>query len=613
MPEGAPGVIATSSTRRPWQAASGRLWWVVVLAIALTCLGGGWAAVRAEAPKPKAVIVVGPSGLDKANKADAARIAKQASAAGMRVVSVITPKATWKRVLRVIQGASLVVYLGHGNGNPGPNGSGDDTHNGFGLNPRNGVRSPVDYQGADPIRRKVRLARNAVVLLYHLCYASGNGEEYMGPEFRKSVAVPRVDNFAAGFLSVGARAVFAYGTDQDINLPKALMRTNDTMDRIFKSRTGTALQAYDGFVGRRDYYRDSRRIGWARLHLDPHPKRGHYRAVTGDLTMRASEFREGAGTLYEPPPPDREPPELALRRSDGTDLAGATLTFTPNGDRSGDTLRVRYALSERARIRVEVRTRGGKRVRTITRDAPRGSGTASWSGKDDDGRPVKDGVYQVTVTAKDRAGNRSDARRFTAVVLTALRRVRPSTSAIHAADRDRAARSVRFGYTLATRARVGIEVRDGSGEVVRGRTARVQGKGQREWTWDGRDQQGSFVPSGTYRVTITATTGVGTMRIERSLFVGAYRIAVSDTTPRRGQRLTIKVDPTERQKGTPVVVLTQAGGTQRRVRTKRDKRGRYVATVRLRDGGDTGTLRIQVVGRDDRGHRESEVRELPLH
>ncbi|MFN8519822.1 MAG: FlgD immunoglobulin-like domain containing protein [Chloroflexota bacterium] len=589
------------------------LWSLVSVALVMGALAGALAPAVAAAPKPKAVIIVGPSGLDKANKEDARRIARQASAAGMRVVSIITPKATWKRVVPALQGASLVVYLGHGNGNPGPNGSGDDTHNGFGLNPRTGVRSPVDYQGADALRKKVRLATNAVVLLYHLCYASGNGEEYMGPEFRKSVAVPRVDNFAAGFLGIGARAVFAYGTDQDVNLPKALMRTDDTMDRIFMSRSGTALQAYDGFVGRRDYYRDSNRVGWARLHLDPHPKRGHYRALTGDLTMRAADFRAGAGTVYEPPPPDRTPPELAIRRSDGSDIAGATLTITPNGDHTGDSLRVRRTLSENARLRLEVRTRSGRVVRAINRDADRGKGTLAWDGRDDDGHVVRDGHYEVVVAARDKAGNRSDSQRFEVVVLTAIRTVSRSASALHAADRDKRARSVRFGYALARRAKVRIEVRDPQGQVVRSRPARTQQQGTRDWVWDGRDQSGSFVPSGSYEVAIIATTGVGTMRVERSVFVGPYRIGVSDGTPARGQRLRITVDATERQRGAPTLVITQAGGSERHVRTRKDAHGDYVATVRLRAGGDAGTLRIEAVGRDDRGNRETQARELALH
>ena len=590
-----------------------RLWLPIALVLAIIAGVGAFSPVAAATPRPKAVIIVGPSGLDKANKADAARIARQASAAGMRVISIITPRATWERVVRAIQGASLVVYLGHGNGYPGPNGTDEQTHNGFGLNPRTGVHRPVDYRGAEALRRKVRLARNAVVLLYHLCYASGNGEEYMGPEFRRSVATRRVDNFAAGFLNIGARAVFAYGTDQDINLPRALMRTNRSMDHIFTARTGTALLAYDGFVGRRDYYRDSNRVGWSRMHLDPHPRRGHYRSLAGDLGMRASEFRAGAGTRFEPPPPDRTPPELTILRSDGTSIAGDPVSLTPNGDRSGDVLRVRRRLSESATVRMEVRTRGGRLVRAITRESSRGTGTVAWDGRASTGRVVPDGDYQIALTARDRAGNRSEAQRFTARVLTALGRVRVSASALHAADRDKRGRTVRFGYPLRKRARVLVEVRDDSGDVVRRREARTQDPGRREWTWDGRDQAGRFVAPGSYSVTISATTSVGTMRVVRSVYVGPYRISVSDATPRRGQLLRIRVDATERQKGAPAVVLTQSGGDPRRIRTRRDQRGDFVAEVRLGSGGGAGTLRIAVTGRDDRGNRESLTRVLPLH
>jgi len=276
-------------------------------------------------------------------------------------------------------------------------------------------------------------------------------------------------------------------------------------------------------------------------------------------------------------------------------------------------LRVRRTLSEAATVRVEVRTRRGRLVRAITRESSRGPGTITWDGRDDDGHLVADGHYAIAVTARDRAGNRSEAQRFTARVLTALGRVRASASALHAADRDKKARTVRFGYPLRKRARVLVEVRDGTGDVVRRREPRTQDPGRREWTWDGRDQAGHFVAPGGYTVTITATTSVGTMRVTRSVWVGPFRISVSDATPGRGQKLRIRVDATERQKGAPSLVLTQAGGTPRRVRTTRDRHGDFVAEVRLRSGGGPGTLRIGVLGRDDRGHRESLARELPLH
>ena len=169
------------------------------------------------------MFIVGPSaGMTDDNKHDATALARDAEDAGMRVRKVFHPNATWENVLDAIQGASLVVYMGHGNGWPSPHGPfQEDTKDGFGLNPSEGDSAySTNYYGADKIRKRVRLAPNAVVLLGHLCYASGNGEEYMGPEHDRDIATKRADNYASGFLDVGARAVFAYGMDQKLDFPR---------------------------------------------------------------------------------------------------------------------------------------------------------------------------------------------------------------------------------------------------------------------------------------------------------------------------------------------------------------------------------------------------------
>ena len=64
------------------------------------------------------------------------------------------------------------------------------------------------YYGEYYIRNYIQLATNAVVILNRLCYASGNSEPGRANP-TKSVAQQRVDNFGAGFLRAGARAVFA--------------------------------------------------------------------------------------------------------------------------------------------------------------------------------------------------------------------------------------------------------------------------------------------------------------------------------------------------------------------------------------------------------------------
>jgi hypothetical protein len=149
--------------------------------------------------------------------------------------------------------------------------------------------------GANAIRSKVHLATNAVVVLYRLCYASGNAEQGMRPELPSSardrnVATERVDNFAAGFLSAGAGAVFAWGWPQKINLPHRLATTNETMDRIFMDRANHTGSP-NAFIGSNDYYRSSKRTVGARIHLDPHRVFGHLRALSGNLRMSAAAFR----------------------------------------------------------------------------------------------------------------------------------------------------------------------------------------------------------------------------------------------------------------------------------------------------------------------------------
>src|SRR5918993_1021797 len=93
-----------------------------ILVALLTALVGVsvWAApVAAAQPVPKVALVVGPVGsITPAYRALANEAADAARAAGAEVVKVYSPDATWTAVKRALDGASIVVYLGHGNGWP---------------------------------------------------------------------------------------------------------------------------------------------------------------------------------------------------------------------------------------------------------------------------------------------------------------------------------------------------------------------------------------------------------------------------------------------------------------------------------------------------------------
>lgn len=242
----------------------------------------------------KAVIIVGPSASSTAEYLAEGRLfSRQAEAAGMRVVRIFHPRATWSRVKDRIQNADLVVYFGHGNGWPSPYAPfQENTKNGFGLNPYKGASAyKTEYRGGNDIRSSVRLAPNAVVFLYRSCYSSGNGEQGMATPSRR-VAIQRADNFAAAFLApkVGASVVMAYWTKQWIDFPARLTRKGLTMDDVFRTRSSKSGWYASGWIGTADFYAPSERRDGARLHLDPDRRMGYSRAITGKLDFSTDRW-----------------------------------------------------------------------------------------------------------------------------------------------------------------------------------------------------------------------------------------------------------------------------------------------------------------------------------
>ena len=170
------------------------------------------AAGADRAPSRRSSSSSGPAGAAtngyRAQAAAAAAIARKYTP---DVIELYSPNATWPAVREALQGASLVVYMGHGNGWPSQYRDAlyPPTQNGFGLNPRAGSGDYThQYFGEGRIADAVKLAKNAVVLLNHLCYASGNTEPGL-PEGTLDRARQRVDNYAAGFIKAGASAVIA--------------------------------------------------------------------------------------------------------------------------------------------------------------------------------------------------------------------------------------------------------------------------------------------------------------------------------------------------------------------------------------------------------------------
>ena len=162
---------------------------------------------------PKVAIIVGAThGTTSTYRTYANQVYAEAIKYTSNVVKVYSPNATWSAVKSAVNGASIVVYMGHGNGWPSPYIYDPDytTKDGFGLNATAGDGDYNNKYYGEPSIRTLTPAPNAVVLLMHLCYASGNSEPG-DADPTLTVAKQRVDNYAAAFLKTNARAVIADG------------------------------------------------------------------------------------------------------------------------------------------------------------------------------------------------------------------------------------------------------------------------------------------------------------------------------------------------------------------------------------------------------------------
>lgn len=257
--------------------------------LALLIAGGGVVAnpqTTDAASRRKVVIVVGATGSTTSYyRSIANSLAHEARGYGATVIQVYSPDATWGRVRAAARGANLLVYLGHGNGWPSPHPPFQvNTKDGMGLNASyTGSNYNTKYFGEKFVGTGLHLARNSVVLLLHLCYASGN-PEWGGPTPTLSTAKARVDNYGAGFLRSGAKAVVAEGLDSGHYLLQGLFKSNRSLRQIFMNASAATGRYTVSFAAHRSPH-------WARALMDPQRPGQYYRSIIGNLNLRASAWR----------------------------------------------------------------------------------------------------------------------------------------------------------------------------------------------------------------------------------------------------------------------------------------------------------------------------------
>ena len=467
--------------------------------LATTSFGATVHAATGTPHQLKAVIIVAPtSSLTQSNLTDGEQLAQVAESYGMDVRRVFFPHATWANVLANIQGANLVVYLGHGYGWPSAYTKTltESRQDGMGLNTFDGSGpTQYTYYGANMLKQYVKLAPNALVFLNHLCYSAGNGEPGMAfPTY--DLAVQRVDNMANGWLATGARTVFAYGEQLFVKSLNALFNTTTdySMEDIFRL-PGAKPTEYFGWVGWDARKYPSVRTPGATLFLDPSLADGFYRAVSGDLTMTASQWKLGPESPTAP-----SMSNLSASTDGAAQLVGGNMPLiTPNGDGSTDVLNLGYATNKETFVDWQVTNSGGTAVRSFSSWSLAGNGAAAWDGKRDDGTYVSDGTYTVTGTPSSRAGNAGTPLSVNVKVLTTMANPAASPALFYPQDGDSLAPRTTMTVTLSQPATFSWVVVDKNNNVVRSIMSNASvGAGPQTWQWDGKSDSAAYVPDGTY-------------------------------------------------------------------------------------------------------------------
>ena len=510
------------------------------------------------------------------------------------VTRVYSPNATWSKVKSATTNANIVIYMGHGNGWPSPYTYDPNytTKDGFGLNATAGNGDyNVKYYG-EPSVDDLDLAPNAIILLHHLCYASGNSEPG-NAEPSVTTAKQRATNYAAGFLRSPARAVIADGHMGAAYYLRGLFTTNQSILSLWRNAPN-----YNG----NEFSFASTRNSGRTVYMDPDsPTRSFYRSlvlkptlttreVTGVVAdtgvdpatfvvpgrasvnslgaeLLAGETGLVAGTLDDGTrlklvsrPNWLAPDGVGVYQVAGLDdesisgfvrstqliprdsaapvvvtVDAQPTTISPNGDDSFDSTNLSARFSESVDWTLRVTAGDGTVVRST-------SGTSrepvvTWAGLTD-GAAVKDGAYTYTFSGQDAWRNALEpvAKSGTVKVDTtppALSDVAEAAGELpwFSPNGDGSRDTFALKATTSEGGKVEVGVRTDGGDLIRTFSATVSA-GAFSIPWDGRNNDGAIVPDGTYDIRLVPVDAVANRGTSETILVRSIAVLGAVKTSR---------------------------------------------------------------------------------
>ena len=526
---------------------------------------------------PKVVIIVGAThGATAGYRADGDVAYAEARKYTSNVIKVYSPNATWAKVKAAVVGASIVIYMGHGNGWPSPYTYDPQytTKDGMGLNATAGAGDYNNKYYGEPYMASMDLAPGAIVLLHHLCYASGNSEPG-NAEPSVTVARQRADNYAQGFLKAGASAVIADGHAGAESYLRALFTTHRSIEdmwRTMPNRNGNVVKFasmrtpgvsvfQDPLTPTSGFYR-SLAIGTIGVTTDEVISAGYGDTGTNPTALaipgNAEVSTEGAGiysgldtlsgpsatlpvgtrvrVVEQPTQVTADGPVLVqVQGIDdpsiggfmvSTDLAPRDSTapivralepggpFSPNGDGQVDTTTISGRFTETVAWKLSVRNAGDDVLFEKT-----GSGStlqAVWDGLVN-GAPAPDGTYKVSVSGVDAWDNAPASATRSVMIDThapTLEALTPAadTTQWFAPNGDGFRDTVSVAATNGEAGNLIVRVLDASSAVIKKWTVE-NGKAAETLTWNGQTSAGTVAPDGLYTIRVVPQDVAGNVGV----------------------------------------------------------------------------------------------------
>jgi flagellar hook assembly protein FlgD len=290
--------------------------------------------------------------------------------------------------------------------------------------------------------------------------------------------------------------------------------------------------------------------------------------------------------------------------------------FAPNADGSRDSVSWTATPAEAGSIVWRVLDGDGTEIRRTTMPVTAGASTITWDGKDDGGHVVADGLYEVRVHPRDAIGNQGTSVGRTVRVATQLGFVTTSKTLFYPQDNDRFAKTTTLGFRLAHPATVTWTIVDASGAVV-ATLLDAQPTAAGSWTrvYDGRRTDGTRLRAGTYTSVVTASDDAATVSQAVAFTMNAFSIRPSDKTPKRGQRITVRVTSAEPLSTKPRLYVKQPGKSRWSVVMTKVSTYEWKATITLKKGGTAraGTVTFKVAAADKDGHSQKTSKAFAIH